>query len=236
MATAQVRIKDRKFVDYSGRYLEYLEPDDMSGNGWECWFNYDGTLICESAREYSDGQHMMRYEIHPNGFAKQTLTIGSETKIIKQGFVTPKGVKFNTGLLGLSGGYIDKRYAYFRYETLQEFLDQYKITAISRQDPNKKYKVRSAHYGGGQASYSFWTDGIQKDKQYDFGRTEEWEREFPGTSAQEADITINVEDATWVVVDQSVQENSRACHSRILYTTMSEILELDLSPVLGNGG
>ena len=46
------------------------------------------------------------------------------------GFVVKKGEIFGNGTLGLSDGFIDNRYTFFREKSFQKFLCKYGITAV----------------------------------------------------------------------------------------------------------
>lgn len=219
MATLQLKIENGFFVGSNNVYLDELEPTHAIGNGWDCVIKEDGTIECNAVRDYSDGEHSMRYVIMSNGYAKLTLKVsGQKPKVIRKGFVVPRGQKLVSGIIGLAGGYIDNRYAYFRDSSFQEFLDKYGITAVKHEDPNHSYVVRHAEYGGGYCFCNLTTDGTVADVGFDLGRSEEWAEENPGTCASECDYHKEVTGATWVVVEKRQWEGDNKNYSKILYT------------------
>lgn len=188
MATAKLIIKNGKFIKNNGTYLDYMEDKKASINGWEVAV-VDDKIICHAERHYHDGPHICHKEF-----------------------------KLQDGLLGLSGGYIDSRYAYFRKAEFQTFLDKYGLTAVKHEDPNTTYIERIAHYGGGECNTIITTDGKMKKLGCNFGRTEKWEDECPGTGAWEGDSEIEVTEATYVIVEEAQHEHDCHNYSKILYT------------------
>lgn len=205
MATSKLKIENGFFVRADGLYIGTVEPTHAILNGWECFVEEDGTVVCYAERDYSDGIHSIRYVLQPNGFAKLTLKVPRKrVKTLRKGFVVPKGTSLN-GTIGLAGGYIDDRYAYFRDSHFQGFLDAYGITAIRHEDPNQTYAVRNDRYGGGECSSELYTDGKRK-----------WV-EPPITYGVRADY-FEVAEATWALHTQVQHEGN--CHNcfSILYT------------------
>lgn len=212
MATSKVRIQNGYFVNSEN-------PMSVSINGWECKIKLDGTIECNCVRIYSDGEHCMRYVIRQNGFAKLTLkTPYGGVKTLRRGYVLPRGEILSDGLLGLAGGNVDTRYAYFRNGSFQSFLDKYGITAVKHEDPNQVYSVRNALYGGGSCKSKLYTDGSVFEESYDLGRSDDWIRKSPNTCASECTEQLRVSGATWVIHDQDQHEGD--CHNcfKLLYT------------------
>ena len=229
MATLQVRIENGFFVGTNGCYVSTVEPTHVIANGWECLIDEDGTIKCDAVRGYSDGEHSMRYVIQPNGFAKLTLKVPDDkVKTLRKGFVTPKGTKLSDGLLGLAGGYIDERYAYFRDGSFQKFLEEHGISAVKHENPNQTFSIRNARYGGGECYSYLLTDGKVEEEGYSSGRTESWEESCPGTCAYEGNEYLKVTGATWAIHKQTQHEGDSHNCFRILYT-----LEKDLTKLVG---
>ena len=228
MATLKIKLENGAFAEVQGvQYCEKKEPMHIIANGWDCSIKEDGTVFCESSKEYSDGVHTMRYVIQLNGFAKLTLKRPrSKVETLRKGFVIPKGAKLSEGLLGLAGGYIDERYAYFRDGSFQKFLDNHGISAVKRENPNRSYRLRSAEYGGGKCRSSIYTDGKVEKKEISGGRTERWQQEIPNTCAYEDEITVEVTGATWVLHKQSQHEGDRCNGFSILYTMKNDPTQL----------
>ncbi len=229
MATLQVRIENGFFVGTNGCYINMVEPTHIIANGWDCLIDEDGNIKCDAVRGYSDGEHSMRYIIQPNGFAKLTLKVPyDKVKTLRKGFVVPKGSKLSDGLLGLAGGYIDERYAYFRDGSFQKFLEEHGISAVKHEDPNQTFSIRNARYGGGECYSHLLTDGKVEQQEYSSGRTESWEESCPGTCAYEGNEYLKVTGATWAIHKQTQHEGDSHNCFRILYT-----LEKDLTKLVG---
>ena len=111
---------------------------------------------------------------------KLTLKVPyDKVKTLRKGFVVPKGSKLSDGLLGLAGGYIDERYAYFRDGSFQKFLEEHGISAVKHEDPNQTFSIRNARYGGGECYSHLITDGKVEQQGYNLGRTEKLGRKLP---------------------------------------------------------
>lgn len=231
MATLTIRIENNFFVGTNGIKIRSIEATHVVANGWDCNIHEDGTIECISKKVYSDGVHSMRYIIKQNGFAKLTLKApGKKLKTLRKEFVIPKGYKLSNGMLGLAGGKIDLRYAYFRDGNFQQFLDDHGISAIKHVDPNKDYLLRNALYGGGDCKSSLYTDGQKQLLSTDLGRSDKWFEETHGmTSATECEKLIEVTGATWALHRQSQHEGNRGSNCFcILYT-----LEKDPTKLVG---
>lgn len=235
MATLQINMENGFFTCTNGRYVTEVTPTHVAGNGWNCAIREDGSVLCEAVRDYSDGVHSMRYEIAKNGFAKLTLKVGNEpVRTIRKGFVLPCGAKLTDGVIGLAGGYVDERYAYFRDASFQRFLNKFGITAVKHEDPNRTFVVRNARYGGGECRSNLVSDGIMTEICYDSGRTEGWNDSCPGTCAYEGETSYEVTGgATWVIHTQDQDEGDCHNYARILYTQARNVADLE-SSLMGN--
>ncbi len=117
MATTILTIKDGKVADYSDRYFYSLSEDgrEYSGNGWDVTIKEGrngrpGRIICHAERAYSYGPAICHREF-----------------------------RLADGTLGLAGGNITSRYAYFRSDDFAQWLKENGIQAVRRQDPNCTY-------------------------------------------------------------------------------------------------
>ena len=205
MATTNISIKNGAIVNYSDRYFRYLSEDGKryEGNGWTVTIkdshkDRPGRIICHAERVYSDGPAVCHREF-----------------------------KLADGTLGLAGGNICSRYAYFRSEEFQEFLRQFGITAVKKEDPNRDFFLRNALYGGGSCRTKVYTDGsIDEPYETDYGRSWEWQRDCPGTCASEVEKTQVVSGATWTIVEKKQDERDRHNSSCILYTLVKDVMSL----------
>jgi len=118
MATSKITIVNGKIVDYSDRYFHSLSEDgrEYSGNGWDVTIREGrngrpGRIICHAERNYSYGPAVCHREF-----------------------------RLEDGTLGLAGGNITSRYAYFRSAGFTNWLRENGIQAVRRQDPNCTYR------------------------------------------------------------------------------------------------
>lgn len=208
MATTKLTIKNGKIEGSNDVYVHEIKPYYCRANGWDVYINSKKNIIyCEKKREYSDGEHVKK-KIFP----------------------------LEDGVLGLSGGYVDDSYAYFRSEKFQNFLSKYGITAVARlsklntDSDGDGYLVdaREAHYGGGKCHTNIYTDGEIEMVEQDNGFTEEWKKQFPGTQAYESDITWKVQNCKFIVVEKAQDERDNHNYSKILYTN-SNVYDLEES-------
>lgn len=117
MATTTLIIKSGQIIDYSDRYFHSLSEDGKiySGNGWDVEIKEGrngrpGRIICHAERTYSYGPAICHREF-----------------------------RLEDGTLGLAGGNITSRYAYFRSDDFAKWLKENGIQAIRRQNPNTTY-------------------------------------------------------------------------------------------------
>ena len=118
MATSVLEIKNGKIVNHSDRYFHSLSEDgkEYSGNGWNVTIKEGrngrpGRIICHAERNYSYGPAVCHREF-----------------------------RLEDGTLGLAGGNITSRYAYFRSADFTGWLKENGIQAVRRQNPNTTYR------------------------------------------------------------------------------------------------
>ena len=237
--TEKVTIENGKFVvikgfgyDDAGNYVstKTLETS-IEENGWTCFVTSTGKIICECKREYSNGLNAVRYVIKPNGFASLIYVDSSGKKEVrKQGFIIPKHRRNLpiSGMLGLSGGNVTERYAYFRDAEFQAFLDKFGITAIKRENPNRDYTWPAIYCGGGDASSVLWTDGSVQETYKD----DEWFLEAlkePGANQNlyHGTTRYTVSGAKWTVMSTAMEYGDRHNTARILYTEVRDVTTLE---------
>ena len=218
MATLKVFLKDGFFVDSNKVYLDGLTPTEVCGNGWICQIEPNGTIVCISSRKYSDGTHSIQYVIQPNGFAKLTLRVpGEKDKVLKKGFVLRRGEKLSNGTIGLAGGHVDCRYAYFRNESLTNFMEKHGLTAIKHEDPNQIFELRHISSGRGDCISTVETDG----------KNTIINRELL-TYTNGSLYSYKVSDASWVIITVKDWYGDNRSYSRILYTLNTDLESLEL--------
>lgn len=197
MSTLQMKIKNGKILDINGRYFEGASEDGLKaeGNGWVVTIvpmskETPGKIVAHCERHYSDGPAICHREF-----------------------------KLQDGILGLSGGRVTERYAYFRKQKFQDFLDKFGITAVKREDPNQTFKGFTAWDGWGEAHYHVDTDGTATREDYrDYINVEN------GNYTGSANIAVS--NATWAIVSTDDYYGNSRNHARIIYT-QREVTSLD---------
>lgn len=137
MATATLTIKNGRIVDFRDPYHYSISEDgkEYCGNGWVVTIkdgdnNRPGRLICHSERVYSDGPATCHREF-----------------------------KLADGIIGLSGGNVLSRYAYFRGEAFVAWLEDHEIQCVKHGDPNRAYSSSNPVSGYWSHSLVIETDG-----------------------------------------------------------------------------
>lgn len=224
MAVVNITIKNGLFEKCNGVKLEIFSSKFLSVNGWECEVQNNGVIKCTAKELCIDGSHSMRYTIYQNGFAKLTLKTPNEpVKVIKMGFVVKKGESFGNGVLGLSDGFIDHRYTFFREESFQKFLCKYGITAVLHEDPNRIFCLRNGESEDNSYYMNLWTDGHSAS----IGKQEEVLNSF-GKRFQGVVECVSVNDANWVLIRRLIKSGDKEVLSMNLFT-----LERNLDMLVG---
>ena len=202
MATTKLTIRDGKIVSRDDRYFISLSEDGKryEGNGWTVIIkdghkDRPGRIICHAERRYSDGPAICHREF-----------------------------KLADGTIGLAGGNIKLRYAYFRTKKFQEFLNRFGITAVKSLSPNMELKLFIA-YGACGASYvNIYTDG---DVRHDFADVEYGDpSKGENPSCYEGHVRCIISNATWAIVARDVDWRNDRSYSCILYT-MRDVMSLE---------
>ena len=209
-----ITIKNGLFEKCNGVKLEIFSSKFLMVNGWECEVQNNGVIKCTAKELCIDGSHSMRYTIYQNGFAKLTLKTPNEpVKVIKMGFVVKKGESFGNGVLGLSDGFIDHRYTFFREESFQKFLRKYGITAVLHEDPNRIFCLKNGESENNSFYMKLWTDGFpisigtQKELLNSFGK------KFQGVVE-----CVSINDAKWTLTRRVIKSGNKEIVSMNLFT------------------
>lgn len=204
MSTLKVRIENLKFVSYNGADVETLEEKYLKGNGWECRIDDKGNLFC-IAEELYRCCNLQRLELSiKNGEFKLVRTVNSgRPKVLKS-----YKLKWpQDGVIGLQGGLIYKRRAYFREKSFQNFLDEYSLFSVREEAPNRSYSINEELFTNGDKFYEkIETDGkitVVSENMTD-----------KGTSYLINKI-VTVSDAEWVIKTTVKKEKLK---NRVLYT------------------
>ena len=208
MATAKLTIKDGKIINHRDRYFDSLSENgkEYCGNGWVVKIkdgrkDRPGRIICHAEREYSDGPAVCHREF-----------------------------RLADGTLGLAGGNIYSRYAYFRSEDFQKFLNKFGITAVKKEDPNQRFSGFSNYSGWGTASQDVWSDGkVEWDYEDAPGSREIFEAPGANPNLYSGTAYHTVSGATWAIVETSEDYRDNHNHAVILYTTVKNVMSLEES-------
>ena len=137
MPTLRIRIVDSKFVSHNGENVKTFEERYISGNGWEATISEEGKLECVALQYYGGVPHIVKLKVQKQGYARFIIKIGENPVRVLKKFkleTWPADV-----VLGLPGGYIDKRRPYIRRKEFQDFLDKYEISSVRNETPNGTY-------------------------------------------------------------------------------------------------
>lgn len=209
-----ITIKNGLFEKCNGVKLEIFSSKFLMVNGWECEVQNNGVIKCTAKKLCIDGIHSMRYTLYQNGFGKLTLKLPNEpVRVIKMGFVVKKGESFGNGVLGLSDGFIDHRYTFFREESFQKFLCKYGITAVIHEDPNRIFFLRNGESEDNSYYMNLWTDGSP----ISIGNQNEMLNSF-GKKFQGVVECISVNDAKWVLTRRVIKSGDKEIVSMNLFT------------------
>lgn len=205
MATLQLIIEAGKVVDHNGVYFESISENGLQafGNGWEVTIRpatkkRPGRIIAHCERMYSDGPAVCHREF-----------------------------RLEDGTLGLAGGNVYDRYAYFRKASFQQFLDEFGITAVKREDPNQDFTGFSAYSGAGNAYQNVESDGkIAWGYEDEPGSREYFERPGNNPNLYRGMETHAVTGATWAIVERKEDYRDNHNYSKILYTLTKDVTSL----------
>lgn len=216
MSNLILKINNSEFVEHNGVYLKKFSKKKIEGNGWMVMIDRNNSIKCEAKKMYSDGEYSMRYNVLKNGYAKLTLKTPQMEKArsLKEGFIVKKGEGIRNGILALSGGRIDERFAYFRGKSFVNLLDKYDLSGIKHRNPNCEYTMIYSNQYGIEREDTIDTDGnkeiISKMILLDNKKT----------GVKKFEVKVKVEDATFVVL--------KAGKKRFLYSMVDNIENLDL--------
>ena len=214
MAVVNIIIKNGLFEKCSGARFEIFSPKYLLVNGWECQVQNNGVIKCTAKELCIDGIHSMRYTIYQNGFSKLTLKTPHEpVRVIKMGFVVKKGESFGNGLLGLSDGFINHRYTFFREESFQKFLCKHGITAVLHKDPNRIFCLKSGESEDNSYHMNLWTDGHAVSIGNQTEMLNSFGKKFPGLVE-----CISVNDSKWTLIRRVIRSGNKEIISMNLFT------------------
>ena len=94
--------------------LFFNAQKSLTWNGWQCQIDSKGNVVCICERGYKDGKHTVTYTVYPDGYAELERTTPKAKEILKSGYVIGANETLDSGVIGLSGGNVDERFAYFR--------------------------------------------------------------------------------------------------------------------------
>lgn len=188
MATSKLKIEGGKIVAFEDRYFQSLSDDGKTyqGNSWTVQI-VGKKIICHCRRHYEDGTRDCHREFY-----------------------------LRDGLVGLSGGHVANRYAYFRDAHFQERLDKLGITAIKRENPNQEFSGRCEHTRLGSASFRVQTDGRMEVAMTDIGEFVS-DLDNPLEMEWKQHKLVRVTHANWAVVHRHIHTVSENTDAVLLY-------------------
>ena len=215
MATLNITIINGKFIDATGALVEIQTEDEICGNGWNVKRLPDGTIECVSKSRYLDGTHAIKYTIFPDGIDRiSTWTPRDKKRILHKGRAFCDNGEPISGIICLSDGKIDQRFAYFRSFGFQKFLDDNNLSGVRFMEPNKRFTLIQMHNRDGYICSGIYTDGCMTR---DYIRCRQNDKKNRGHFELIEGITIS--DASWTVVQ--IEKNSE----KNLITNACSILE-----------
>lgn len=209
MATLKVQIRNSRFIDYSGVEVKLFTPSKIKGNGWECCIDDKGNITCIAQQYYSGVRHTVKFTIK-NSWVKLLLKVGDEkNRAIKSYKLESQPTD---GIIGLPGGYIDKRRAYFRDAKFQEFLNEHQLTAVNSESANAIYVLHEEFYRG-ESIYREEIEDTDGRTELIFNDVSKHEEDEEGTFIVTRQVEVT--DASWAI--KKVVNHAKV--QRILYTS-----------------
>lgn len=205
MAITTLIIEEGRIVEFFDNYHDFMENDNYYvGNGWEVHIT-DTSIKAVCTRVYSDGTHRIRVQVR-DGRMKTVLTINGTCVWVKN----KKCDYHGEGELGLSGGNVDDRYAFFRSNDFKQFLNKYNISA--------KYKL---DYSNDQIKIFPWKTAINTYI-YTDGTLEVSKQNFDYTST-----SCVIKNATVVIEETQEWDGLYRKYRRILKSDINDVELLD---------
>lgn len=167
-----------------------------------------GKIVCKTKEELCT----MRFVIYPNGWAKLTLKENNNPIVVlKKQFIG----NYKNGEIGLAGGNIKQRHAYFKNDEFLEYLNEHNITGIIKCNPNKRYKLIDRNYPSDTIKEQILTDGNVK-----YIKESHLEEENED-GLYDIRLSYTVSNATWVIICRNNTLN-------YLYTLKGNIRNLNI--------
>lgn len=208
MATLRIKIKDKKFVSHNNVNVKEFSDNYVEGNGWICKMHTNGDFHCVSTGRHHGVEWRVKLRIQ-DGWGKLTLKKGDgQVQILKKYELQNLPAD---GVIGLSSGPINRRWAYFRDEIFQNFLDEYGITAMRCEPANNIYFL--------QKEISKGTTIFEEKVETDGNANVIFEsRDYPEGSLKDSFMVyteVEITEATWVI--KRVISSGELTH-KIVYT------------------
>ena len=215
MSTYHVTIEDGKIKTWDFDHpieIVHEYPSETSSDGWKSVTHYDYPPVYLDKLEVSGNWNWpWLIEIKHNKIFCTAKAIYSDgLHKIKKVF------PLQDGTIGLSGGPIDYRYAYFRTREFNEWLREMGLTAVMRlESPKFSFTGHNAYCGAGSASYYCATDG-RCIREAPFWSAS-WLDDYDGFSCDDSETTYEFDNCSWVILN--TVENYRDNHNSasILY-------------------
>ena len=220
MAILCIKMIDGKFSTTSGALVERQTEKEIFGNGWKARILQDGAIECVSKNRYLDGIHSIKYTVFPDGTDRISIWTPRDGKrILYRGRAfTDKGEPIS-GIICLSGGKIDERFAYFRSLWFQKFLDNNNLSGVRFVEPNKRFTLLHMHNKAEGVFSDIYTDGSTE--------TEAVSSYKENGLYFKCKESIIVSGATWTVLQKEKISGGESEIYSVLYTK-KQISDLEL--------
>lgn len=210
MATLQLKVQESRFVEHNDVDVKTFTPTYVEANGWKCYINDNGNIVCIAEQDYSGIRHKCKLELK-KGYVKL---------ILKKGFAmhpnVVKSYKLEAwpvdGVIGLPGGLILRRRPYFREEEFQAFLQEHGLSAVRHGEASVIYTLKEK-LRGGEVSYREEIEASDGITELIFNDVLKRENDEEGTFTILRKVEVT--NATWVI--KKVVSGTGI--NRILYTT-----------------
>ena len=209
MATLQLKVQGSRFVEHNGIEVKSFTPMYVDANGWKCYMNDNGNISCIAEQHYNGVRHTIKFNLK-NNYVKLILKKGKDKPKVLKSYKLDKWP--TDGVIGLPGGYIERRRAYFREGSFQEFLEKYALTAV-RNEPAIGIYVLQEKFCNGESIYKEEVEITDGKAELIFNDVYKNENDEEGTFIIWRKVEVT--NATWVI--KKVMTEAKL--HRILYTS-----------------
>ncbi|MBQ2835629.1 MAG: hypothetical protein IJE68_02190 [Clostridia bacterium] len=209
MATLQLKVQESRFVEHNGVEVRTFSPTYVEGNGWKCYIDDNGNIVCIAEQDYNKIRYKCKIELK-KGYVKLLLKKGSMYPEVLKSYkleVWPVD-----GVIGLPGGHISSSRPYFREEKFQGFLEEHGLSAVRHGEASVIYTLKEK-LRKGEVTYREEIEASDGRTELIFNDIHKRENDEEGTFTILRKVEVT--NATWVI--KKVVSGTKI--NRILYTT-----------------